>query len=188
MTMTTPERVMTPLRKAAEAAEEASGLRAEIIHGILMMSPTPRGKHAGIITDLFAQLLPVLPADLAPYQVASLPLPHDPDDYATPDLMVCDAEFGESDEWLAAPGSVALVVEVVSQSNSTKDTRDMPEWYAEAGIPVYVLIDPRDGTWVRYTAPRDGAYQGRLRGRYGEDIELADLGVKLSTGGFVRYA
>lgn len=47
--------------------------------------------------------------------------------------------------------------------------------------------DPRVGTWTRYTSPRDGEYQGMLRGRYGEDIELAELGVKLSTGGFARY-
>ncbi|MDI3390517.1 Uma2 family endonuclease [Streptomyces sp. B-S-A8] len=187
MTVMSPDRAMTPLRKAAEAAEEASGLRAEIIRGVLMMSPTPRGKHAGIINAVYDQLRPVLPSHLRPYQVASLPIPGDPDDYATPDLLICDAGFGESDEWLADPGDVELVVEVVSKGNSTKDTRDMVAWYADAGVPSYLLIDPRDGSWTLYTEPREGEYQGRLRRLYGEDVPLGGLELKIATGEFTRY-
>jgi Uma2 family endonuclease len=187
MTLASPERGMSPLRKAAEAAEEATGLRAEIIRGILMMSPTPRGKHAGIINSLYDQLRPALPEGLRPFQVASVALPGDRDDYATPDLLVCDAGFGDSDEWLADPGDVELVVEVVSKGNSAKDTRDMVGWYAEAGISAYLLIDPRDATWTLYTLPREGAFQGRLRGSYGDDVEIPGLGVKIATGAFARY-
>ncbi|WP_231626906.1 Uma2 family endonuclease [Streptomyces apocyni] len=182
------EREMTPLRKAAEAAEEASGLRAEIIYGVLMMSPTPRGKHAGIVNDLYDQLRPTLPEHLRPFQVASVPRPDDPDDYATPDLLVCDAGFHDSDEWLADPGDVELVVEVVSKGNSSKDTRDMVGWYAGASIPAYLLIDPRDGSWTLYTVPREGEYQARRRGMYGEDVEIPGLGVKIATSGLARYA
>lgn len=189
--MSSEQHGMTPLRRAAEAAEEASGLRAEIIRGVLMMSPTPRGKHAGIINDLYDQLRPALPSHLRPFQVASLPMPGDPDDYATPDLLVCDAGFGESDEWLTDPGDVELVIEVVSKGNSTKDTRDMVTWYADARIPVYLLVDPRDGTWIRYTVPREGAYQGCLRGRYGDPIDIAEVAggaLKIVTSGLARYA
>lgn len=188
MTLTIPELGMSRLRKAAEAAEEATGLRAEIIRGVLMMSPTPRGKHAGIINELYDQLRPALPAQLRPYQVASVSMPGDKDDYATPDLLVCDAGFGESDEWLADPGDVELVCEVVSKGNSSKDTSEMVGWYADAGIPAYLLVDPRDGTWTLYTVPREGAYQGVLHGLYGEDVELPALGVKVCTSGFTRYA
>jgi len=56
MTLTAPETGMSPLRRAAEAAEEATGLRAEIIRGLLMMSPTPPGKHAGTINVVYDQL------------------------------------------------------------------------------------------------------------------------------------
>ncbi|MER6050299.1 Uma2 family endonuclease [Streptomyces sp. NPDC001793] len=188
MTLMGPERAMTPLRKAAEVAEEASGLRAEIIRGVLMLSPTRRGKHAGIVNDLCDQLRPALPSHLSAFQASSVPLPGDPDDYATPDLLVCDAGFGESDEWLADPGDVELVVEVVSKGNSTKDTRDMVAWYADASIPVYLLVDPRDGTWTVYSVPRGGEYQGRRHGLYGEDVEVPGLGVKITTGNLARYA
>ncbi|MGP3927297.1 Uma2 family endonuclease [Streptomyces sp. 8N616] len=188
MTLTTPEHAMSPLRKAAEAAEEATGLRAEIIRGVLMMSPTPRGKHAGIINALYDQLRPAVPDHLRPFQVASVAMPGDPDDYATPGLLVCDAGFGESDDWLADPGDVDLVVEVVSKGNSTKDTRDMVGWYADAGVPAYLLVDPRDGTWTLYTVPREGAYQGVLHGLYGETVAVPRLDVEIETGGFARYA
>ncbi|MCX3061314.1 Uma2 family endonuclease [Streptomyces beihaiensis] len=188
MTLTSPDRAMTRLRKAAEAAEEASGLRAEIIRGVLMMSPTPRGKHAGIINAINKQLVRSLPGHLDAFQVASLPMPGDPDDYATPDLMVCDVGFGDSDEWLADPGDVELVVEVVSRSNSTKDTRDMVAWYADAGVPTYLLVDPRDGSWTLYTEPSGGRYQGRLRRLFGQDVPLPAWGLKLETGGFATYA
>ncbi|MBL1102427.1 Uma2 family endonuclease [Streptomyces coffeae] len=188
VSLTPPEPGMTPLRKAAEAAEEASGLRAEIIRGVLMMSPTRRGRHAGIVKALYDQVRPELADHLAPYQVASVSMPGDKDDYATPDLLVCDAGFGESDAWLADPGDVELVCEVVSKSNSSKGTRDMVSWYADAGVPTYLIVDPRDGTWTLYTVPREGAYQGVLHGLYGEDIELAALGLKITTGGFTRYS
>ncbi|MBB5937988.1 Uma2 family endonuclease [Streptomyces zagrosensis] len=187
MTLTTPGRTMTPLRRAAEAAEEASGLRADIIRGVLMISPTSRGKHAGIINALYDQLRPALQERLRPFQIASVTMPDDEDDYATPDLLVCDAGFGESDDWLADPADVELVVEVVSKGNSTKDSRDMVAWYADVGISTYLLVDPRDGTWTLRTVPRDGAYQGSPRGRYGESVELTALGVKIATDGFVRY-
>jgi Uma2 family endonuclease len=189
MAVTGPEELhMTLLRHKAEAAEEASGLRAEIIRGILMMSPSPTGKHAGIINKLLKQLLPALPERLEAFQNASLALPHDPDDYATPDLLVGDAAFETSDDWLAEPGSVEFVVEVVSKSNSTKDTREMVGWYAEACVPAYLLVDPRRrGTWTLYTVPHDGKYKAVRQGDFGEDVELPNLGVKLTTDGFPRY-
>ncbi|WP_237322985.1 Uma2 family endonuclease [Streptomyces sp. JJ36] len=178
---------MSMLRKAAEAAEEATGLRAEIIRGVLMMSPTPRLKHAHIINAIYDQLRPALPEGYEPLQVASLSLPHDPEDYATPDLMVCDVATADSDDWLAEPGSVEFVLEVVSRGNSTKDTRDMVGWYAEAEVPAYLVVDPRDGTWTLHTEPRDGVYQGRLHKRYGDDVVLDGLKVRLRTDGLPLY-
>ncbi|OEV03402.1 hypothetical protein AN216_11800 [Streptomyces oceani] len=182
-----PEADMHSLRRAAELAEEATGLRAEIIRGVLMMSPTPRLKHARVINVINRQLVPALPAELETFQVASLALPRDPEDYATPDLLVADSAVGESDDWLVEAGSSELAVEVVSVSNSTKDTREMVSWYAEADVPAYLVIDPRQGNWTLHTAPRAGAYQGTLHGVYGDKISLERLGVTLETEGLPRY-
>lgn len=54
------------------------------------MSPSPRGKHAKLVNILYDQMREVLPAELDAFQVASVGLPNDPDDYAIPDLLVCD--------------------------------------------------------------------------------------------------
>lgn len=189
--MSTEQRGMTPLRRAAEAAEEASGLRAEIIHGVLMMSPTPRGKHAGTVNVISKQLFAQLPPHLDAFQVASVSMPDDLDDYATPDLLVCDAGFADSDDWLADPGDVEMVVEVVSMSNSTKETLEMVAWYAGAGVPAYLLVDPRKGSWTLYTVPREGEFQGTRHGTYGESVEVttvSGLTLKIATTDFDRYA
>ncbi|MFG3260328.1 Uma2 family endonuclease [Streptomyces sp. NPDC048172] len=181
---------MTPLRKSAEAAEEATGFHAEIIRGVLMMSPSPMGKHARVVSDVERQLLPQLPAELDAFQMASVGLPNDPDDYAIPDLLVCDASFGDSDDWLTEPGSVVLVVEVVSRGSVTKDTREMVGWYAEADVPAYLMIDPRKGTWALHTLPKDGEYRGRLEGEYGDEVplDLTLLTATIRTEKFPRYA
>lgn len=44
------------LREVAERIEAATGLRVEIVGGSLVMSPTPRGKHAGTIRRLRVQI------------------------------------------------------------------------------------------------------------------------------------
>jgi hypothetical protein len=81
------------LRATAEEIENATGLRVEIIGGTLMMSPTPRGKHAGVIYRLEEQIRPRLPRHLVAVEVASVEMPDDPDDYATLDLMVVPGQF-----------------------------------------------------------------------------------------------
>ena len=83
MTLTAHENGTSPMRQAAEAAEAATGLRAEIIWGVLMISPTPRFKHARVINVINEQLMSALPEGLEAFQVASVALPCDPDDHAT---------------------------------------------------------------------------------------------------------
>ncbi|GAA2139886.1 Uma2 family endonuclease [Kitasatospora kazusensis] len=188
MTLTHPEQRMTSLRQSAELAERATGFRAEIIQGVLMMSPSPRGAHAGVNRLLRNQLEARLSHDLASFEGVSVAMPDDDTDYATPDLIVLPEAFGESDDWLADPADVELVVEVVSKSNSRKDTVTMVEWYATAGLPVYLLVDPRNGTWVLHSAPEKGAYREVLPGEYGEDIALPTLdGLTLTTDRLPRY-
>ncbi|MET7389848.1 Uma2 family endonuclease [Streptomyces sp. NPDC005522] len=176
------------LREVASQIESATGLRVEIIGGSLVMPPTPRGKHAGTIRRVRVQIEPLLPANLAPYEMSSVAMPEDPDDYATPDLAVLPVEWDEDDSWLADPGDAALVVEVISQSEKAKDITDKNGWYARAGASVLLVLDPRTGRWVLHTHPKDGEYHGRLDGIYGEDIELpAPLPSPIDTSVLPRY-
>lgn len=76
-----------------------------------------------------------------------------------------------------------LVVEVVSQSNHSKDTTQMPGWYAGAGIPLFLLIDPRNGTRTLFSRPDGTRYVGESHGRFGDTVELPEpFGFPLETG------
>ncbi|MCX4748649.1 Uma2 family endonuclease [Kitasatospora sp. NBC_01287] len=176
------------LREAAEEIERSTGLRVQIIGGSLVMSPTPRGKHAGAIWLLRQQLESLLPPDLRTYEVSSVAMPNDEDDYATPDLIVLPAAWADADDWLADPRDAALAVEVISNSERARGIADKTDWYATAGMAVLLAVDPRNGTWTLYTHPRDGSYQGVLHGTYGESVPLpAPLPGELATAELPRY-
>ncbi|WP_232838727.1 Uma2 family endonuclease [Streptomyces geranii] len=122
--------------EAAEKVEAATGLRVQILGGKFVTSPTPRGKHAGVVKQLRRQLeAAALPDGLDVYEVSSIALPDDPDDYATPDLIVLPLEWEEDDDWLADAADAALAVEVISQSEKSRDIRDKADWYAVARVP-----------------------------------------------------
>jgi Uma2 family endonuclease len=160
------------LREVAEEIERATGLRVEILGGQLVMSPTPHGKHAGTVKRLLRQLSPQLPAGLDAYEMSSIALPGDLDDYCTPDLVVLPTEWEEDDDWLADPGDAELAVEVISQSEKAKDVTAKNGWYAAAGVRTLLVVDPRKGDWALFSHPRDGVYQGVLHGKYGEELSL----------------
>ncbi|MFF9803401.1 Uma2 family endonuclease, partial [Streptomyces rochei] len=111
------------LREIAEKIEAATGLRVQIVGGKLVMSPTPRGKHAGVVWQIRRQLDAVLPDGLGAFEVSSIALPEDPDDYVTPDLIILPTEWADDDDWLAAPEDTALAVEVISQSEKSREIR-----------------------------------------------------------------
>lgn len=152
------------------------------------MSPTPRGKRAGTIRRLRRQLEPSLPLGTAAYEVTSVGMPDDPDDYATPDLVLLPDEWDEDDAWLADPADAVLAVEVISQSEKARDISQKNDWYAVAGVAALLVIDPRRGTWALHTRPSGGAYQERAGGKYGEGIPMPDpLGLVVETDSFPRY-
>ncbi|UGY93044.1 Uma2 family endonuclease [Streptomyces gobiensis] len=177
------------LRAVAEQIEKATGLHVEILGGNLVMSPTPRGKHAGTIRRMRKQLEPRIQAGLATYEVSSIAMPDDPDDYCTPDLVVLPEAWDEDDEWLADPGDVELAVEVISKSEKAREITEKNDWYALAGVRTLLVIDPRHGVWALYTHPREGSYQGSLRGKFGEEVPLPDpFGFTLETSCLPLYS
>lgn len=176
------------LRAVAEQIQQATGLRVEILGGSLVMSPTPRGKHAGSIRRIRQQLEAQMRPGSATYEVTSIPMPGDDDDYCTPDLIVLPESWDEDDEWLADPADVELAVEVISKSEKTREIADKNGWYAVAGVAVLLVVDPRYGRWILHTHPKDGAYHGLLDGEYGDPIPLPDpFGFVLDSGCLPRY-
>ncbi|MFE9728092.1 Uma2 family endonuclease [Streptomyces sp. NPDC005794] len=177
------------LREVAEKIEEATGLRVQVVGGSLVMSPTPRGKHAGVIYRLEQAIRPKLTPELVAAEAVSVEMPDDADDYVTPDLTVCPAGFLESDDWLLEPRDVELAVEVISQSEKARSISQKGDWYAVAGVASLLVIDPRHGTWTLHTRPESGGYQDVLRGKFGETILLPEpLGIAVGTDEFPLYS
>ncbi|MFJ4192356.1 Uma2 family endonuclease [Kitasatospora sp. NPDC089509] len=177
------------LRHAAAEIERRTVLRVEIIGGVLLMAPPRRGKHAGTVRQLRERLASRLPTGLGAYESSSVGLPDDEDDYATPDLLVLPVEWATSDDWLATSHGIALAVEVHPGPSHISLIPTKAAWYAVAGVPVLLAVDPRKGEWTLHTHPRDGEYQGVLHGKYGEPVPLpSPLPAELDTSGLPLYA
>lgn len=88
------------------------------------------------------------------------------------------------------PVSIVLaVVETVSAGRGAarRDYEAKRDAYQRAGIPVYVIIDPRDGTWLVLRLVAD-LYNEYAKGTFGQPIPLPDpLGFPIPTVTFHSY-
>ncbi|GAA1932677.1 Uma2 family endonuclease [Streptomyces sodiiphilus] len=111
-------------------------------------------------------------------------------DRPDPDLTVTHADHGD-DYFTALPSALVLfVLEVVSTTRPAirRDYEDKPEIYAQGGIPVYLLVDPNDGTWRLHTDPEGTEYRTVHKGVFGEPVVVpAPVEVTVPTGRFRRY-
>ncbi|WP_157982545.1 Uma2 family endonuclease [Nocardiopsis sp. FIRDI 009] len=176
------------LRDVADHLDVPPGFRVEVLEGAIVMSPTPSKKHAGVLSRLHGQLFEQLPNGRSAVQVCSVEAPEG-EDFATPDLMIVPVAVEEEDGWLVSPDDVDCVVEVVSPSNHTNDTKIKPTLYARWRIPVYLVIDPRNGTNRLYWDPKGGQYQARHDVEFGTDVVLPEplKDIRIDTSVFPRY-
>lgn len=151
-----------------KAMELPEGYRAEIIEESIEVSPTGRRRHAVVINRLRRALEAHLAdGDHAAYQDGNVIHGRT---VLLPDLFVAPADLDEipdQDDLGVDAAGVALVVEVTSpgQRNLDRDRVRKRRAYAQAGVPVYVIVDDFDdeGTVAVLSAPNPG------RGRYAEE-------------------
>ncbi|MFC4127192.1 Uma2 family endonuclease [Nocardia rhizosphaerae] len=143
----------------------------------------------GTIRRLRHQIESGMPSGLAAYEVSSIAMPGDDDDYyCTPDLVVLPDSWDCDDEWLADPADVELAVEVISRSEKARDITGKNGWYAAAGVRTLLVLDPRFGTWQLFREPAAGRYPEPLTGAYGGTISLpAPIACTLDTACLPLY-
>ena len=164
--------------------EQLPGYRVEIIGGVITVAPPPDGPHARALTKL---MRPFITAGLddgesAVLQAIGLWLPGGPEDYAIPDLAVVDADFDEhpAGNNCYDPAVFRLVLEVTS-GNYKNDLRNKVAAYAEAKIPVYVILDRRHGRLHVLTEPTGCAYDSHEVYAPGQSAALpASIGADLT--------
>ena len=115
------------------------GYRRELLHGQLIVSPSPTGLHQRVVINLGYRLKEACPAHLE-----VLPAPYDwrigSDTALEPDLMVIRrSDFAPDGPLVATP---LLVVEVLSPSTRDTDLGSKRLAYADAGCPAYWIVDP----------------------------------------------
>ncbi|WP_299535322.1 Uma2 family endonuclease [uncultured Streptomyces sp.] len=180
------------LASANRLAEQLPGHRVEILGGLITVAPPPDGPHGRALTKL---MRPFLAAGLddgetALIQGIGLWLPGGPQDYAIPDLAVVDADFDahRAENHCYDPAVFRLVLEVTS-SNWTSDLRHKVVAYAEAKIPVYVILDRKHGRLHVLTEPGGGAWDNHQVYAPGQTAVLpGSIGgrVSLDVGALVR--
>lgn len=116
------------------------GHRYELVDGVLLVTPSPGAPHQSCVGELFALLRAARPSGVlvfvAPFDFVAGDLT-----VLEPDLMVMlRADVGDANTTVPP----LLVVEVVSPSSRRTDHSIKRLAYADAGVPVYWIVDPAE--------------------------------------------
>ncbi|GGK44487.1 Uma2 family endonuclease [Streptomyces flaveus] len=169
---------------ADEIMERHPGYRVEIIGGHLLVTPSPDAPHAFVLTDL---MVPFLAAGLHGEETkvgqnVGLWLPTGAEDYAIPDLVVVESDIEDHlvENNAYDPVCFRLVLEVTS-GNWRDDLKTKVAAYAEAKVPVYVVVDRKHQRLHVLTEPAGSAYNSHRVHAPGETVTLpATIGAEVA--------
>jgi Uma2 family endonuclease len=163
--------------------EVPDGLRAEFFGGEIIMQANPTHLH-DLVGRVFSRSVPE-PFEAWVERGIDLGAAGQP----RPDVAIARGEDIPETvrDW---PVELVLaVVETVSgvRGAARRDYEDKREAYQAAAIPVYVIVDPRDATWLVLKLS-DGKYEEHSKGRFGVPITLPEpLGISVPTVAFHQY-
>ena len=115
--------------------------RYEVVHGELLVTPSPRLWHQEIVGRLSVALRNYLVREPVGHALAS---PADiswaPDILVQPDVFVMPLNEARSLQWTGIR-TLLLVAEVLSPSSTRADRFTKRRWYQEASVPLYWIVD-----------------------------------------------
>jgi Uma2 family endonuclease len=159
------------------------GMRAEYFGGEIIMQANPTHLH-DLVGRVFSRTVP------EPFEAwVERGVDLGPAGQPRPDVAIARGEDIPETvrDWPAE--LVLAVVETVSggRGQARRDYEDKRDAYEAAGIPVYVIVDPRDATWL-VLALEDGKYTEHSTGVFGTPITLpSPLGISVPTVSFHQY-
>ncbi|HET6633429.1 MAG TPA: Uma2 family endonuclease [Streptomyces sp.] len=170
-----------------EDTDAPEGCKVEIIEGIVTVAPPPSKGHNLTAAKLQRQLYRNLPEDWEIFQTVGLTIPGKRGLYI-PDLAVIPEDALISPENRLVAGEAKLVVEITSRDNANHDRVSKTHGYAQAEVPLYLLLDPWHSarpTATLYGEPRGGIYQTLDVVEYGGHIHLPEpFDLDIDTGMF----
>ena len=140
----------------------------EFSHGRLEVLPMPSDQHQAIVGYLYALFLAFVQRHGGTIRFAPLRLRLWPGKIREPDLLfMADAADARRQEmwWTGAD----MVIEVISSDDPQRDLLTKRLEYAQAGIPEYWIVDPRDQS-ITVLALRGETYQ--QHGKFGREERL----------------
>ncbi|MFF7164929.1 Uma2 family endonuclease [Streptomyces sp. NPDC008086] len=153
------------------------GCKVEIIEGIVTVAPPPSNAHNDIADLVQRELYQVIPMQWGIYQTLGTAVPSR-DGLYIPDIAVAPKAVLRAEEGNYIPAAAAeLIVEITSKSNASNDRIKKAAGYAQAGVPLYLLIDnwaPGGPTITLYGEPQGDVYRVLRAGKFGDQIELPD--------------
>ena len=146
--------------------------KVELLDGLVVLKMPRNPPHDSSIQALAQLIPPLLPvgwsvrSQLAVVVATSVP---------EPDVAVARGSWRDYHTRHLGPADVGLVIEV-AESSLDRDREDKRPIYADAGIPVYWIVNLVDQQVEVYTAPTGGgptaAYAQRQDFRAGDSIPL----------------
>ncbi|MFJ9249263.1 Uma2 family endonuclease [Streptomyces sp. NPDC101776] len=172
------------IAEANRLVDRNPGYRVEIIGGLIVVSPPPDAPHARALTRLMRPFIASgIDGDEAEVlQGIGLWLPTGTEDYTIPDLAIVDADIEEHyvENNCYDPAPFRLVLEVTS-SNWKADLQTKVTAYANAKVPIYVVVDRKHQRLHVLTEPAKDEYASHRIHAPGELVTLPDtLGAKVT--------
>ena len=172
------------IAEANRIMERLPGRRVEIIGGQILVTPSPDVAHSRALKKVTQPLTAagLDDSETEIHQGIGVWLPSGREDYAIPDLCLVESDI---DEYLIEnnsydPSVFRLVLEVTS-SNWKTDLQTKVSAYAEAKIPVYVIVDRKHQRLHVLTDPTEYDYTTHRIHAPGEIVTLPDsIGAKVS--------
>lgn len=165
------------IAEANRLMDRLPGYRVEIIGGQILVTPPPDGPHARALTKLMRLFLAagLDDGETEVLQGIALWLPTDTEDYAIPDLAIVDSDFDDHliENNCYDPVCFRLVLEVTS-SNWKTDLKTKVASYADAKVPVYVIVDRKHQRLHVLTDPAGDDYATHRIHSPGQLITLPD--------------
>jgi Uma2 family endonuclease len=144
--------------------------RIELFDGSLHVTPGPTPIHQRVSTKLaFALTPPAEEIGLFVHEAVNVRVGIDR--IPIPDLAITSMiDFHEP---VVDASVVLLIGEILSPTNSATDKVLKMHYYAEAGIPWYLLVDPRNAT-LEIFGLVDGKYEKHATGAPGSPLTLTE--------------
>ncbi|MER6060221.1 Uma2 family endonuclease [Streptomyces sp. NPDC001792] len=171
-----------------QETDAPEGCKVEIIEGIVTVAPPPSNAHNDIADLVQRELYKVIPRDWGIYQTLGTAVPSR-DGLYMPDLAVAPREALRVEKRNYVPAAAAeLVVEITSKSNASNDRIKKAAGYAQASVPLYLLIDswaPGGPTITLYGEPQGDVYRVLRAGKFGDEFMLPEpFNLELDTSEF----